>query len=68
MRSSLELGSTQAEVWFTDTSEKCQRRVFYRCLQVLKLVEMGFDEAAAAAALSDANGDENLALEKLLGS
>jgi hypothetical protein len=37
------------------------------CAQVLKLVEMGFDETAAAAALSDANGDENLALERLLG-
>ena len=36
-------------------------------VQVLKLVEMGFDEAAATAALSSADGDENVALERLLG-
>ncbi len=42
-------------------------RMLADCAQVLKLVEMGFDETAAAAALSDANGDENLALERLLG-
>ena len=41
--------------------------VLANCAQVLKLVDMGFDESAAAAALSDANGDENLALERLLG-
>ena len=36
--------------------------------QVLKLVEMGFDEASAAAALRNADGDENVALERLLGA
>lgn len=39
----------------------------YCARQVLKLVEMGFDEASAAAALRDADGDENVALERLLG-
>jgi len=36
--------------------------------QVLKLVEMGFDEALVIAALRDADGDENRALERLLGA
>jgi ubiquitin-conjugating enzyme (huntingtin interacting protein 2) len=33
-----------------------------------KIVEMGFDRAAAVSALKAAGGDENAALEALLGS
>ena len=32
------------------------------------LVDMGFDEASATDALRDADGDENVALERLLGA
>ncbi len=35
--------------------------------KVSRLTEMGLDAAAAQKALFDANGDENLALDKLLG-
>lgn len=35
--------------------------------KVLRLTEMGFDAATAQKALFEADGDENLALEKLLG-
>ena len=35
--------------------------------KVLRLTEMGFDAAAAQKALFEADDDENLALEKLLG-
>jgi ubiquitin-conjugating enzyme (huntingtin interacting protein 2) len=36
--------------------------------KIQKIVEMGFDRAAAVAALKAAGGDENAALEALLGS
>ena len=32
------------------------------------LVDMGFDEESAIAALKEADGDENVALERLLGA
>ncbi|PNW88835.1 hypothetical protein CHLRE_01g046850v5 [Chlamydomonas reinhardtii] len=35
--------------------------------KIAKIVEMGFDRAAAISALQEAGGDENAALEKLLG-
>ncbi|KAG2424579.1 hypothetical protein HXX76_014459 [Chlamydomonas incerta] len=35
--------------------------------KITKIVEMGFDRAAAISALQEAGGDENAALEKLLG-
>lgn len=36
--------------------------------KIRKIVEMGFDRAAAISALNAAGGDENAALESLLGS
>lgn len=36
--------------------------------KVRQLVEMGFERAAVVRALQDAGGDENVALEKLLGA
>lgn len=44
----------------------CHRR-HRRRRQVRKIEEMGFDRAAALAALQAAGGDENAALEALLG-
>jgi hypothetical protein len=61
--------------WLNPSNQVLETSIFFplnlsllAIIKVDKLVEMGFSKEQVTAALSATGGDENAALEKLLGS
>lgn len=59
---------TLSEVWHYPQVLRLheEHQSLLNCLQVQKLMDMGFGKAAVIQALQDAHGDENAALELIL--